>query len=162
VVLLAGYASPARNLPTDEELTERFSSQESDFQSLVQVLDTDRGRLLSLGAESYEFTDLVAAGAGTPHLNDYKEILAKIGSANFRYFPRSGNLILPVSTSGDHFADTGKSYLYLSREEPQPLLRHQSVSWRGPGIYSVTGDHRIKGRWSIHHERTWDVAFAPY
>jgi hypothetical protein len=162
LIMLAGYTTAARNHPTDEELTESFRSHESAFQSLVQVLDTDRGRLLSLGGDSYEFTDLVAADAGTPHLKDYKDILARIGSANFRYFPRSGNLILPASRSGDNIADTTKAYLYLSRGEPQPLLRHQSVSWRGPGIYFFTGDRRIKGRWFIHHEGTWVVAFAPY
>ena len=162
LTLCAGYAATARSRPSDDELTVRFFSHESDFQSLVQILESDRGRLLSLGAESYEFTDFVPTSDGTTHLADYKVLLAKIGSANFRYFPRSGNLILPASRSGDSFAETNKSYLYLSRQEPQPLWRHQSGSWRGPGVYSVTGDQHIKGRWFIHHDGTLVVAFSPY
>jgi hypothetical protein len=69
---------------------------------------------------------------------------------------------LPVSQSGEHFADTKKSYLYSSREQPQPLLDSPSYPWRGPGIYFVTGDHRIKGQWFIHHDGTVVVALAPY
>jgi hypothetical protein len=162
LTLCAGYAATVRSHPTDDELIGRFFSHESDFQSLVQILESERGRLLSLGAESYEFTDFAPTAAGTAHLADYKVLLAKIGSASFRYFPRSGNLILPPSRSGESFAETKKSYLYLSRDEPQPLRRHQSDSWRGPGVYFVTGDRRIKGRWFIHRDRTVVVAFAPY
>lgn len=163
LILLAGYAAAARSHPTDEELTTRFLSRESDFRALAQMLESDRGRLLSLGAESIEFADLVRAGAGTVHVGDYQILLARIGAANFRYFPRSGNLVLPVSGSSDHFTETKKSYLYLNHpEEPQALLHHQSYAFRGPGIYVVTGDHRIKGRWFIHHDGTVVVAFAPY
>jgi hypothetical protein len=162
LTLCAGYAATARSHPTDDELTVRFFSHESDFQSLVQILESDRGKLLSLGAESYEFTDFVPTGAGTAHLADYKDLLARIGSTNFRYFPRSANLILPASRSPDNFAETEKSYLYLSRGEPQQLRRHQSDSWRGPGVYFVAGDQRIKGRWFIHHDGTLVVAFSPY
>jgi hypothetical protein len=162
LTLFAGYAATTRSHPTDDELIVRFFSHESDFQSLVQILESDRGRPLSRGAESYEFTDFVPTGAGAAHLADYKVLLARIGSTNFRYFPRSGNLILPASRSPDNFAETKKSYLYLSRGEPQQLWRHQSDSWRGPGVYFVTGDQRIKGRWFIHHDGTLVVAFSPY
>jgi hypothetical protein len=162
LVLLAGYAAAARSHPTDEELTARFLAHESNFQALAQILDSDRGRLLSLGVESFEFADFAPAGAGSAHIADYKGLLARIGATDFRYFPRSGNLILSVSRSGDNFAETRKSYLYLSHEEPQPLLHQHSYSWRGPGIYFVTGDHRIKGRWFIHHDGTVVVALAPY
>ncbi len=162
LILLAVYAAAARSHPTDEELSTRFLSHQSDFQALAQLLESNRGRLLSLGAESLEFADFVPAGASTAQMGDYKVLLARIGAKNFRYFPRSGNLILPVSGSSDNFPESNKSYLYLSREQPQPLLHHQSYSWRGPGIYFVTGDHRIEGRWFIHHDGTVVVAFAPY
>jgi hypothetical protein len=163
LILLAGYGAAALSHPTDEEMIARFLLHESDFRALAQMLVSDRGRLLSLGAESIEFADLEPAGARTTQMDDYKVLLAKIGATNFRYFPRSGNLFLPVSSSGDHFAEIRKSYLYLNREEPQPLLHHQGYSsWRGPGIYFVTGDHRIEGRWFIHHDGTVVVTFAPY
>jgi hypothetical protein len=165
--LCDGYAAATRGDPTDSELTVRFLSHESDFQSLLQILESDRSRLLSLGAESYEFADFVRAGAGTSHLVDYRGLLEKIGAANFRYFPRSGNLILPAPRSLDGSRGTSKSYLYLNHQElssgqPQPLRRYQGDSWRGPGVRFVTGDKRIKGQWFIHHEGTLVVAFAPY
>ena len=78
LTLCAGYAATARSHPTDDELTVRFFSHESDFQSLVQILQSDRDRLLSLGAESYEFTDFVPTRAGTAHLEDYKVLLARL------------------------------------------------------------------------------------
>jgi hypothetical protein len=163
LILLAGYGAAALSHPTDEEMIARFLLHESDFRALAQMLVSDRGRLLSLRAESIEFADLEPAGARTTQMDDYKVLLAKIGATNFRYFPRSGNLFLPVSSSGDNFAEIHKSYLYLNREEPQPLLHHQGYSsWRGPGIYFVTGDHRIEGRWFIHHDGTVVVTFAPY
>src|SRR5579862_8629133 len=94
LTLCNGYATTARSHPTDDNLSEKFLSRESDFQSLLQILESDRIRLRSLGAESYEFADFVRIGAGTARLADCEVLLAKIGAANFRYFPRSGNLIV--------------------------------------------------------------------
>jgi hypothetical protein len=76
--------------------------------------------------------------------------------------PRSGNFVLPVSESGNHLVKSTKSYVYLGQDDPQPLLYNGSHGWRGPGMYWVTGDSRIKGQWFIHHEGTVVVAFAPY
>jgi hypothetical protein len=162
-ILLAGYGAATLSHLTDEELVTRFLLHKSDFQALAHMLESDRERLISLGAESFEFADLVQAGADTAQIDGYKVHLAKIGATNFRYFPRSGNLFLPALRSSDNFTQTKKSYLYLNREAPQPLLHHQGYSsWRGPGIYFVTGDHRIEGRWFIHHDGIVVVAFAPY
>jgi hypothetical protein len=158
LVLLAGLAAARGSHPTDEELTARFLSHESDFAALTHRLDSDRGRLPP-GTESADLADFVQAGAGR---GDYEVLLARVGATNFRYFPRSGNLIVPVSKPGDPFAVTRKSYSYLSREEQQPLLHHQSYASRGPAVYWATGDHRIKGRWFIHHDGTVVGALAPY
>jgi hypothetical protein len=123
------------------------------------MLDSDR-RKLPLTDEPFDLADLVAAGASNE--GDYKVLLAKIDATNVRYFPRSGNVVLPVAQPREHFTDIKKSYRYLSREQPQPFLPHPSYAWRGPGIYFVTGDHRIKGQWFIHHDGTVVIAFAPY
>jgi hypothetical protein len=40
--------------------------------------------------------------------------------------------------------------------------RRPSYSRPGPGIYFVTEDQRIKGKWFIHHDGTLEVAFLPY
>jgi hypothetical protein len=159
ITALSGYSAGQGSRPTDEELTARFLSHEADFQALVQMLDSERVRL-PLADGPFDLADLVAAG--TANKGDYQVLLAKIDATNLRYSPRSGNVVLPVAQSGEDFADTKKSYLYLSREHPQPLLHHPSYTWRGPGIYFVTGEHRIKGQWFIHHDGTVVVAFAPY
>jgi hypothetical protein len=159
LIALSGYSAARAGHPTDEELTARFLSREADFQALLHMLDSD-GKRLPLTDGPFDLADLVAAGAG--HKGDYKAILARIDATNVRYFPRSGNVVLSVAQSGEHFADAKKSYLYLSHDQPQALLRHPSYALRGPGIYFVTGDHRIKGQWFIHHDGTVVIAFAPY
>jgi hypothetical protein len=159
IVALSGYSAARGDHPTDEELTARFLSHEADFQALIHMLDSDRRRLL-LADGPLNLAELEAAGA--TRAGDYRVLLAKFDATNVRYFPRSGNVVVLVAQSGEHFADTKKSYLYLSREPPQPLLHHSSYAWRGPGIYFVTGDQRIKGQWFIHHDGTVVVAFAPY
>jgi hypothetical protein len=161
LVLLTAYAVARGSHPTDEELTARFLSHESDFQALVRMLDSDRNRL-TLKAEPFDLPDLVAAGESAVRIQNYEALLAKIDARNFRYFPRSGNIVLPVSQSGENLPKSAKSYMYLSRDEPQPVLDHRSYGWREPGMYFVTGDHRIKGQWFIHHDGTLVVAFAPY
>lgn len=67
-------------------------------------------------------------------------------------------LVVLVSTRSD---------LHLSRADPQPVLYHRSYGWRGPGVYFVSGDYRIKEQGFIRHEGTVAegtvvVAFSPY
>jgi hypothetical protein len=159
IVVLSGDSAARRSHPTDEELTAKFLSHEADFQALVQMLDYDRNKLPRTDAP-IELADLEAADAARK--GDYRVLLAKIDANNLRYFPRSGNVVLPVAQAGEYVADTKKSYVYLSREQPQPLLPHPSYARRGPGLYFVTGDGRIKGQWFIHHDGTVVFAFAPY
>jgi hypothetical protein len=125
------------------------------------MLDSDRGKLPP-GTESADLADFVQAGVGRARTADYEGLLAKIGARTFRYFPRSGNFIVPVPKPGDPFAVTRKSYSYLNREGQQPLVRYHGYGPRGPAVYWATGDHRIKGRWFIHHDATVVGAFAPY
>jgi hypothetical protein len=159
LILLAAHSVDRRSHPTDEELTASFLAHESDFQTLTLMLDADRGKL-PLGAGPFDLADLAAAGAA--RLDDYRTLLKKIDAGNFRYFPGSGNLIVPISGSDESLTESRKSYLYLRHDEPQPVLDHRSYGWRGPGPYLITGDQPIKGRWFIHHDMTVAVAFAPY
>jgi hypothetical protein len=165
LILLAAHAAARASYTSDEELTARFLSHESDFQSLVQSLDSDCRRMPP-GAESCELGDLAPAGTDTARVEDYRRLLAKISATNFRYFPESGDLILPVSNSGQRFAEAGRFYLYLNHEERAHLLVHrrlrQSYGWRGPAIYFIAGDHRIKGRWFLHYDQTVVAAFPAY
>jgi hypothetical protein len=157
IMALSGYSAARGSNPSDDDLTARFLSHQVDFEALPQMLDSDRARL-PLADGPFDLVDLMAAGAARNH--DYRPLLAKIEAANIRYFPRSGNIVLPLAKSNDHFfADTKKSYVYLNREQPRPLPRYARP---GPGIYFVTEDHPIKGNWFIHHDGTLEVAFPPY
>jgi hypothetical protein len=157
LVVLAGYLSARGNHPTDEELIERFSSHESEFNALERGLPADCARL-SPSATSCVLTDLARAGGA----QDYPAVLRRIGATNLSYFPGSGTIIVPVSKPGESFSNTRKSYVYLSHDEPEPLVRRYGYAFRGPGIYFVTGDERIQGRWYIHHDGAVVIAFAPY
>ena len=160
IIALSGYSTARGGNPADDDLTARFLSHQADFETLPQMLDSDRARL-PLADGPFDLADLMAAGAARNH--DYRGLLAKIEAANIRYFPRSGNIVLPLAKSSDHFfADAKKSYLYLNREQWQPLPNRPSYARPGPGIYFVTEDHRIKGKWFIHHDGTLEVAFLPY
>jgi len=161
LILLAAYAAARASYTSDEELTARFLSRESDFQALVHRLDSDRGRLPP-GTESVDLADLVQVGADRARVGDYEALLTRIGATNFRYFPASGNLIVLVSNPGDPRATTRKSYSYLGREEPQPLLHPGAYASHAPGVYFAPADHRIKGRWFVHRDGPVVGAFAPY
>jgi hypothetical protein len=160
IVALSGYSTARGGNPSDDDLTARFLSHQADFEMLPPMLDSDRASLPQTDGP-FDLSDLMTAGAARNH--DYRGLLAKIEAANIRYFPLSGNIVLTLAKSSDHvFADTKKSYLYLNREQPQPLPDHPSYARPGPGIYFVTEDHRIKGKWFIHHDGTLEVAFLPY
>ena len=75
---------------------------------------------------------------------------------------RSGNVVIPVGAAGESPAAATRFYVYLREGQPEPLGNRPSGSWRGPGVYVVTGDRHIKGQWYIRHNRTVVVAFAPY
>jgi hypothetical protein len=161
VVLTAFFAVNRGYPPTDEELTARFLSHEADFEALRRMITSDCARV-QLGVKPCELADLMRVSGGTVRETGYERLLGRIGVTSFRYSLRSGDLVLPIARSGESRAGSEESLRYLDHEEPQAILRHQSHSWRGPGIYIVTGDRRIKGRWFIHHEGSVVIAFAPY
>ena len=161
LVVLVAHTANRISDPSDEELIATFLSHEADFQELAQMLDSERGRL-SLAGEAVELTDLGTAGASATRIVNYENLLRKIDVKNFRYLPRSGDIILPVSETSDSRPGCSKSYRYLPRDEPQRLVYHRGYGWRGPGIYILTGDRRIKGHWFVHHDTTLGIGFSPY
>ena len=160
VVLMAQTANGI-NRPSDEELIAVFLSHEADFQKLTQMLEADHRRL-ALGGEAVELTDLATAGASVTRIGSYESLLRKIDVKNFSYFPLSGNIILSVSETSDGRPGCSKSYRYLPRDEPQRLVAHRGYELRGPGLYLLTGDRRIKGQWFVHHDTTLAIGFSPY
>jgi hypothetical protein len=161
LVLLVVHTAHRLSHPSEEELMATFLSHEADFRELAQMLDSDSGRL-SLAGEAVELSDLGTAGAGATRIRHYEGLLRRIDVESFRYFPRSGNIILVVSDRSDSRPGCSTSYRYLPRDEPQRLVYHRGYGWRGPGTYVLTGDRRIKGQWFIHHDTTLGVGFSPY
>jgi hypothetical protein len=156
IVALSGYSATRATGDSDDELLARFSSHQTAFEVLPQMLDSDR-RTLALGEGPMDLAHLEAAGVG----NDYRALLAEIGASDLRYFPRSGEIVLLLAGPNDRsFTSTKRSYLYSSHERPPPATAHGS--YFGPGIYIVTEDHPIQGRWFIHHERVVSIAFARF
>jgi hypothetical protein len=125
------------------------------------MLESDR-EALSLAGPVVERTNLGPVAANSARIGHYESLLSKIGVRNFRYFPRSGTLILPVSEQSDSLPGYSKSYRYVLQDEPQGVVSHRGYGWRGPGIYVLTGDIRIKGQWFIHHDTTLGIGLSPY
>jgi hypothetical protein len=161
LVLLAAHTAHRLSHPSEEELMATFLSHEGDFLELAQMLDSDHKRL-SLAGEAVELSDLGTAGASATRIGHYESLLGSIDVKSFRYFPRSGNIILAVAERSDRRPGCSMSYRYLPRNEPQRLVYHRGYRWRGPGIYVLTGDRRIKGQWFIHHDTTLGVGVSPY
>jgi hypothetical protein len=161
LVVLVDHPANRISRPSDQELTATFLSHEADFEELARMLDADGGRL-SLAEEALELADLGRAGASATRIGHYVSVLRKINATNFRYFPRCGTIIVPVSERSDSRPGSSKSYRYLPRGEPQSLAYHPVYGWRGPGMYILTEDRRIKGQWFVHHDTTIAIGVSPY
>jgi hypothetical protein len=161
LVLLVAHTANRLSHPSEEELIATFLSHQADFLELVQMLDSDHGRL-SLTGEAVELSDLETAGASATRIGHYESLLRRIDVKSFRYIPRSGNIILAVSERSGSRPGCSMSYRYLPRDEPQRLVYHRGYGLRGPGIVVLTGDRRMKGQWFIHHDTTLGVGFSPY
>jgi hypothetical protein len=161
LVVLAARADDGMSHPSDQELIESFLSHEADFQELTQMLESDRETLLLVGPV-VELTNLARVATSAARIHHYESLLSTMGVKNFRYFPRSRTLILPVSEQSDSLPGYSKSYRYLPRDEPQHVVSHRGYGWRGPGVYVLTADIRIKGQWFIHHDTTLGIGLSPY
>ena len=161
LAVFATYDVNRENQPSDEQLAIHFFSHEAGFDELVHMLAADH---LSLAANRATGIDLAAVARldkDTARLWTYRGLLRQISVADFRYFPDSGKLAL-VPDGQENPQRPSKSYLYLPRAQPQSLVQHHGHSWREPGIFILTGDHPLKGRWFIHHETTIRVAVTSY
>jgi hypothetical protein len=161
LVVLAARTDDRMSHPSDQELIESFLSHETDFHELTRMLDSDH-EALSLAGPVVELTNLRTVAVNAARIDHYESLLSEMGVKNFRYFPRSGTLILPVSEQSDSLPSHSKSYRYLPRDEPQRVVFHRGYGWRGPGVYVLTGDTCIKGQWFIHHDTTLGIGFSPY
>ena len=159
-VLATGHVDQG-NRPSDQELTANFFSHEARFDELVQMLTADRPRLAAKGRTSVDLATMARLGTSVARFEMYRGLLRQISVEDLRYFPDSGKLVLALN-SQDVRERPAKSYLYLPRAQPQSLAPYHGYTWRGPGVYILTGDRPLKGSWFIHHDGAVAVAITPY
>jgi hypothetical protein len=151
-----------RNQPSDEELSENLLTHETKFNELVEMLASDCRSLPPGAGESIDLAGLSAVVTSAARMDIYKRLLRQIFVADLRYFPGSGRLILLPIAAQTNIHGSSKSYAYIVGGQPQPVVAHHGYNWRGPGVYFVTGDRRVKGFWFIHHDTMITLAFSPY
>jgi hypothetical protein len=151
-----------RNQPSDEQLSESLLAHETKFNELVEMLDSDCRRLPPGAGESIDLAGLSAVVTSVARKGTYKRLLQQISVADLRYFPGSGRLILLPAAAPTSIQGSSKSYVYVPGGQPQPVVAHSGYNWRGPGLYFLTGDRRVKGFWFIHYDTTITLAVSPY
>jgi hypothetical protein len=157
----ATHTISQRNQPSDEELMKNLLAHEAKFAELVQMLDSDCGSLPPGAGESIDLPGLSAV-VSAARMDLYKRLLRQILVADLRYFPGSGKLILLPTAAQTNIGGSSKSYAYMAGGQPQPVVANQGYTWRGPGLYFLAGDRRIKGFWFIHYDTMIMLAFSPY
>lgn len=162
--LLAAFATydvDRKNEPGDQALTTNFRSHEARFDELVRMLASDHLRAAGMEATGIDLATVARLDENPARVTLYGGLLRQISVVDFRYFPDSGRLIL-VPDGQDDLQGPSMSYVYVPHDEPQPLVPYSGSDWRTPGIYILTGDRQLRGRWFIHHERTMEAAVPPY
>lgn len=162
VTLVADYRVSRSNQPGDEELTANFRSHEAKFDELVEMLDSDRRSLPLGGGESIDLAGLSAVLASAARTDAYKDLLRQISVADLRYFPGCGKLVLLPAAGQTDIEESSKSYVRMMSGCLQPVIAHHGLYWRGPGVYFLAGDRRVKGSWFIHYDTMIALGFSPY
>jgi hypothetical protein len=160
--IVANHTISQRNQPSDAELIENLLAHETKFDELVQMLDSDSRSWPPGAGESIDLAGLSTVVTSAARMDIYKRLLRQISVADLRYFPGSGKLILRPATVPTDIAGSSKSYAYVVSGQPQPVVAHHGYNWRGPGLYFLTGDRRVKGFWFIHYDTMITLAFSPY
>lgn len=150
------------NQPSDEELIENLLAHESKFDELVQMLSSDCPRSSHGAGESIDLAGLSEVVTRAARMDAYKRLLLQISVADLRYFPVSGKLILLPAGEQTSIEGPSKSYEYMGGGQPQPAVAHHGYNRRGPGLYFLPGDRRVKGLWFIHYDTMIALAFSPY
>src|SRR5579863_732937 len=95
--------------------------------------------LTANGRTSVDLATMARLGTSVARFEMYRGLLRQISVEDLRYFPDSGKLVLALN-SQDVRERPAKSYLYLPRAQPQSLAPYHGYTWRGPGVYILTGD----------------------
>ncbi|HEY7887909.1 MAG TPA: hypothetical protein VIC29_06740 [Steroidobacteraceae bacterium] len=125
------------------------------------MLTTDHAGLAATGQTRIDFATLARLATKEPRFARYAGVLQQISVEGLRYFPHSGKLVL-VPYGEESLERPSKSYLYLPHAQPQSLDQYHGYTWRGPGVYVLTGDRPLHGSWFIHQDMTMEIAIVPY
>jgi hypothetical protein len=160
--LLAAYTVDQQNQPGDGELVNNFLSHQAAFEELVEMLGFDCRALRRERRDVKNLEMLSRVVDSTGRMDIYRDLLQRISVADLRYFPNSGKLILLPIAAHRTAKGSSKSYEYLPEGRPDRFVQRHGYYWRGPGVYFLTDDRRIKGDWYIHHDMMITVSFSPY
>jgi hypothetical protein len=162
LTIVATHTISQRNQPSDAELMENLLAHEKEFDELAHMLDADCRSLPPGAGESIDLAGLSAVVTSAARMDIYMRLLRQIFVTDLRYFPGSGKLILLPAAAQTTIGGSSKSYAYLVGGQPRPVIAHHGYNWRGPGLYFLTGERRVKGFWFIHYDTTTTLAFSPY
>jgi hypothetical protein len=159
---VAGLTVHQRNGPSDQDLLENLLAHETRFNDLVAMLASDCRSLPPGAGESIDLAGVSAVVANAARKDTYGRLLREISVTDMRYFPGSGRLVLMPAAARTDIRGSSKSYVYMAGGQPQPVVAHGGYNWRGPGLYFLTGDRRVKGSWFIHYDTLIGLGFSPY
>jgi hypothetical protein len=156
LIVLTGLVAPATcnpgsgGYPGSDELVSRFRAHEREFAVLAEMLAADRGAFVDIRGP-------IALDAS--RRASYEDLLGKIGVADLRYVPGSGEIAVWVSDVG---VPPSTHYLYTSTEHPARSVRSAPARFGGPGLYFITRDQPLAGGWFLRHEVSVPVCVFPY
>jgi len=159
---VAGLTIHQRNGPSDQDLLENLLAHETKFDELVAMLTADCRSLPPGAGESIDLAGLSAVVTNAARKDTSERLLREISVTDLRYFPGSGRLVLMPAAARTNIRGSSKSYVYTAGGQPQPVVAHDGYNLRGPGLYFLTGDRRVKGSWFIHYDTLIGLGFSPY
>jgi hypothetical protein len=159
---VATHVINQRNQPSDEQLSENLLTHETQFNELVEMLDSDCRSLRPAAGDYIDLAGLSAVVTSAARKDIYKRLLRQISVADLRYFPGSGRLILLPAAAPTSIQGSSKSYVYIAGGQQQPVVAHPGYNWRGPGLHFLTGDRRVEGFWYIHYDTMITLTFSPF
>jgi hypothetical protein len=154
--MLAGCLSDP---PSDDELIERFTSNQSDFETLVQMMKEDIAHtsIERFHRDYVKYSDQEQT-LDEPRIDQYRELFNKLGlnSIDYGYYFPSGEEFFSITVyAAGAFPDEGryKGYKYFPNgyiERPDAILVN-SLAYdpqnHGPGAYLF---RKITEKWYLY------------
>ena len=137
--------------PTDASMIAIFQQHESDFDALVEMVESDR-KALPPNTLRADLSGFKAAGIKPSRLEHYRHILSRLGAIRFDYFPLSKGIYVELWIVGLSISSSSKSFLYLPSGDPGQLVDDTDHYIPQDDEYPTEIDRRINGNWFIHFD----------